>query len=159
MKQNLKSSFPREILEKTARHIAESQTKEGAIPWFKGGHIDTWNHTEALMGLTVGGYLQEAEAALDWLQRNQLDNGAWLSSYGSEVTAGTKSCAKKSTGMPTDVRVVLPSPLLSPLAPLAVVRGVSVAAGAATASCTVAAVAKSAAKKRIPCILLALRSF
>ena len=36
------------------------------------------------MGLTVCGYLQEAEAALDWLQRNQLDNGAWLSSYGSD---------------------------------------------------------------------------
>ena len=36
------------------------------------------------MGLTVGGYLQEAEAALDWLQRNQLENGAWLSSYGGD---------------------------------------------------------------------------
>ena len=83
MKKSLKTSFPREILEKTALHIAESQTEEGAIPWFRGGHIDAWNHTEALMGLAVCGYLEEAEAALDWLQSNQLDNGAWLSSYGS----------------------------------------------------------------------------
>ena len=37
----------------TGRSIAAAQLPSGAIPWFAGGQIDPWDHTEAAMGLDV----------------------------------------------------------------------------------------------------------
>jgi hypothetical protein len=36
---------------------------------------------ESAMGLTVGGYLKEAQLAFDWLAENQLPDGSWFSAY------------------------------------------------------------------------------
>ncbi len=65
----------------TADWICDQQTKEGLILWFKGGHGDPWNHTEAAMALSISGRVEEAELAYEWLRMNQLDNGAWWNYY------------------------------------------------------------------------------
>ncbi len=65
----------------TARTIAAAQRPDGAIPWESGRHVDTWNHTEAAMGLAVAGFHDEAEAAYTWLARTQNPDGSWYASY------------------------------------------------------------------------------
>lgn len=44
-----------EQLAATGEFIARGQGEDGDLPWFPGGQWDAWNHTEALMGLTVAG--------------------------------------------------------------------------------------------------------
>lgn len=65
----------------TVDAIAEWQLDSGMVPWFPGGHADTWNHTEALMALMLGGHRQAAELGFDWLRANQRPDGAWHQYY------------------------------------------------------------------------------
>ena len=62
---------------RTAEWIASLQLSNGMIPWFRGGHADPWNHTEAAMALALAGRRVEAERAFDWLVATQLDDGSW----------------------------------------------------------------------------------
>lgn len=61
--------------------IAAWQLPTGMIPWFPGGHADPWNHVEAAMALTLGGFVAEAEAAYAWLAAMQHDDGSWCTYY------------------------------------------------------------------------------
>ena len=61
----------------TAGSIARVQEASGAIPWVPGQHTDIWNHVEAAMGLLVGGLVEEAEAAYDWIPSLQNGDGSW----------------------------------------------------------------------------------
>ena len=61
----------------TADSIASVQLPNGMIPWFRGGHADPWNHTEAAMALLLAGRRPEAERALDWLAATQMEDGSW----------------------------------------------------------------------------------
>lgn len=90
----------------TATTIAETQLPSGLIPWFDGGHADPWNHTEAAMALTVGGFFSEAQKAYGWLAGEQLPNGAWHQYYWADPARGTaKSAAKGArTGARTAVK-------------------------------------------------------
>ncbi|MEU3622576.1 hypothetical protein BS329_25215 [Amycolatopsis coloradensis] len=65
----------------TAATIAAVQRTDGAIPWRAGGYLDPWNHIEAAMGLDAAGRRTEAEAAYDWLLRNQRPDGSWAAEY------------------------------------------------------------------------------
>jgi hypothetical protein len=65
----------------TAAFIAAVQEPDGRIPWFPGGHADPWDHVEAAMGLDVAGRHAEADAAYDWLRRNQNPDGSWFRGY------------------------------------------------------------------------------
>jgi hypothetical protein len=65
----------------TAASIAAWQLDSGMILWFPGGHSDPWNHTEAAMALTVGGFRAEAERAYEWLASTQHDDGSWFNYY------------------------------------------------------------------------------
>ncbi|MGW4133775.1 prenyltransferase [Amycolatopsis japonica] len=65
----------------TAATIAAVQWRDGGIPWEPGGHLDPWNHLEAAMGLDVAGLGSEAEAAYEWLLRNQHPDGSWAARY------------------------------------------------------------------------------
>ena len=64
-----------------AASIAGVQRASGEIPWHEGGKTDPWDHVEAVMGLTVGGYINEAKKAYEWLATIQLDDGSWYSAY------------------------------------------------------------------------------
>jgi len=61
----------------TARWIASVQLPNGMLPWYRGGHADPWNHTEAAMALAAAGHWHEVERAFCWLQETQLPDGSW----------------------------------------------------------------------------------
>ncbi|RLB41797.1 MAG: phenyltransferase domain-containing protein [Deltaproteobacteria bacterium] len=80
----LKVSRPRSVLVKelltAADYIAGVQRKDGEIPWSRWGKTDIWDHVESAMGLTVGGYTEEAKKAYLWCVEKQLPDGSWCSS-------------------------------------------------------------------------------
>ena len=57
--------------------IARAQEAPGAIPWFPGGHVDPWDHVECAMALLVGGEVEAAERAYDWMLDTQRPDGTW----------------------------------------------------------------------------------
>ncbi len=66
-----------EDVRSTAAWIARIQEPSGAIPWFRGGHTDTWDHVECAMALLVAGEVEAAERAYQWLFENQRPDGSW----------------------------------------------------------------------------------
>jgi hypothetical protein len=81
-----------EILHHTAQYIASVQSDSGAIPWFAQGILDPWDHVEAAMGLSVGGYHEQAAAAYHWLARHQRPDGTWLAAYQEDaIVDGTRA--------------------------------------------------------------------
>ena len=68
-------------IEAIAELIAETQLDSGEIPWCQGQKTDPWDHVEAAIGLSIGGYLQEAIRAFKWLARMQLEDGSCYSAY------------------------------------------------------------------------------
>ncbi|UGY91128.1 prenyltransferase [Streptomyces gobiensis] len=65
----------------TVAGIAATQRADGAIPWFRGHHLDPWDHIEAAMALDTAGEHDRAEAAYNWLARHQLPDGSWYAAY------------------------------------------------------------------------------
>jgi len=61
----------------TAATIARVQEPSGAVPWFRGGHVDVWDHVECAMALLVGGQTEAAEGAYAWLFATQRPDGSW----------------------------------------------------------------------------------
>ena len=61
--------------------ILNAQLPSGEIPWCEGQKTDPWDHVEAAMGLSVGGYLPQARRAFDWMAQNQNEDGSWFSAY------------------------------------------------------------------------------
>jgi hypothetical protein len=90
-------------VEETAASIAEVQRHDGMIPWSAGGHCDPWNHVEAAMGLTAGGFYKEALLAYQWLADTQLPDGSWFNYYlpgigVKDPRLDTNVCAYVATG-------------------------------------------------------------
>ena len=73
--------FPQEFLRPTVEFILNTQLPSGEIPWFEGGYADPWDHVEAAMGLSIGGELEAASRAYQWLASAQLTDGSWWASY------------------------------------------------------------------------------
>ncbi|GLF93931.1 prenyltransferase [Streptomyces yaizuensis] len=72
----------------TAEEAAETvaalravQRPDGAIPWFRGHHLDPWDHTEAAMALDAAGEHEAAAEAYAWLRRHQNEDGSWYAAY------------------------------------------------------------------------------
>ncbi|MGC8481936.1 MAG: hypothetical protein ACP5PJ_10340, partial [Acidimicrobiales bacterium] len=64
-----------------AANLASQQLRSGLIPWFRGGHGDPWNHTEALLALLASGYEKEASHAMEWLLDHQNADGSFCQYY------------------------------------------------------------------------------
>jgi len=62
---------------RAAASIASMQEASGAVPWTVGEHVDVWNHVEAAMALLVGGEVEAAHAAYDWVPGMQHADGSW----------------------------------------------------------------------------------
>jgi hypothetical protein len=83
----MKLDFSRKItespidIESTALSILRVQKNNGEIPWSEGGKTDPWDHVEAAMGLSIAGYLSQAENAYQWMARTQLSDGSWWAAY------------------------------------------------------------------------------
>lgn len=86
-----------------AAQIVSTQRESGEIPWWDEGKTDPWDHVEAAMGLTIGGYLVEARRAYDWLRQIQRADGSWYASYIKGVpedkTRETNMCAYIAAGI------------------------------------------------------------
>lgn len=84
-------------LTKSLDFLTSCQLDSGMIPWFKGGRADTWNHTEGAIALALGGRIEEALEALDWLKRMQNIDGSWshfyLSNGVAEPRRDTNTCS------------------------------------------------------------------
>ncbi|WP_151773010.1 prenyltransferase/squalene oxidase repeat-containing protein [Streptomyces abyssomicinicus] len=65
----------------TVRGLLAVQRDDGAIPWFRGHHLDPWDHTEAAMALDAAGEHEAAERAYLWLARHQNEDGSWYAAY------------------------------------------------------------------------------
>ena len=61
--------------------ILTNQLPSGEIPWCQGQKTDPWDHVEAAMGLSIGGYLSQARLAFEWMRHNQNEDGSWFSAY------------------------------------------------------------------------------
>lgn len=61
----------------TAASIVRAQEPSGAVPWFAGGHTDTWDHVECAMALLVAGEVEASERAYAWLLETQRADGSW----------------------------------------------------------------------------------
>lgn len=86
----------------TVATIAADQEPDGLIPWERGQQADPWDHVEAAMALDVGGLAGRAEAAYDWMRRNQRPDGSWASRYRgtaiADPTAETNHAAYLAVG-------------------------------------------------------------
>ncbi len=76
-----KGLFPEKLLRGTVDYILNTQLPDGNIPWFQDGKTDPWDHTEAAMGLAIGGETEAAEHAYHWLCDRQLADGSWWANY------------------------------------------------------------------------------
>ncbi|MFG2328353.1 prenyltransferase [Streptomyces sp. NPDC048604] len=65
----------------TVAGILAAQREDGAIPWFRGHHLDPWDHTEAAMALDTAGEHAAADRAYAWLVRHQNADGSWYAAY------------------------------------------------------------------------------
>ena len=66
----------------SADFILQQQHRDGCIPWYRGQFSDPWDHIEAAMGLTIGGHIEAARKAYQWLADCQNLDGSWFSQYG-----------------------------------------------------------------------------
>jgi GH15 family glucan-1,4-alpha-glucosidase len=64
-----------------AQLIADTQLDSGEIPWCDGQKTDPWDHIEAAMGLSIGGFLEQARRAFEWFAGVQLEDGSCYSAY------------------------------------------------------------------------------
>ncbi|MCP3923177.1 MAG: phenyltransferase domain-containing protein [Desulfobacterales bacterium] len=80
-KKNLKLKGKTFNIKKVADAIVYAQKENGEIQWCAGEKTDPWDLIEAVMGLSVAGYFNEARKAFEWMEQNQLDDGSWYASY------------------------------------------------------------------------------
>ena len=73
--------YPVDLVRPTIEFLLREQLPSGAIPWFKDGYADPWDHVEAAMALSIGGELAAAERAYHWLRDIQLEDGSWWAAY------------------------------------------------------------------------------
>jgi hypothetical protein len=83
MKPHLSTGSPHAAIDigTVGELIAEVQGTDGDIPWCAGEKADPWDHVEAAMGLSIAGYSNAAERAYYWLEKTQLEDGSWYSTY------------------------------------------------------------------------------
>ena len=91
-----------EQLHQTVDAIVAAQQPSGSLPW-PDGHTDAWDHVECAMALTLGGRIDQARAAYEWLRRNQAADGSWAMSYDEDrildASVDTNQCAYIAVGM------------------------------------------------------------
>ncbi len=89
-------------LQDSVDSLVRAQQACGAIPW-PDGHTDAWDHVECAMAMVLGGRLEPARAAYDWLLATQQADGSWATSYDGRVVldakVDTNQCAYVAVGV------------------------------------------------------------
>jgi hypothetical protein len=70
-----------ELVRLQADFIVETQLPSGAIPWYRGGVTDPWDHVEGAIALDLVGRYDRAEAAYLWSRDMQNPDGSWYSNF------------------------------------------------------------------------------
>ena len=100
---HLEGALTAEQLRRTGAFLLEHQDDSGAIPWWRGGQLDPWDHVEAAMGLAVLGHADAAAAAYRWSARTQATDGSWpmeqRDGVVTEAASDTNQCAYLATGL------------------------------------------------------------
>jgi len=92
----------------TVDSLVAMQEPSGAIPWYVGdghetpGWVDAWNHIECAMALAVGGRVNEARRAYEWLLGSQRRDGSWpmkiVEGVVEDTSADANQCAYVAVG-------------------------------------------------------------
>ncbi|MFI5617503.1 prenyltransferase [Streptomyces sp. NPDC051567] len=85
----------------TVAGIRAAQRADGAIPWFRGHHLDPWDHTEAAMALDAAGEHEAAARAYAWLAAHQNPDGSWYAAY-ADRPGGVDTGAPQDAGRETN---------------------------------------------------------
>lgn len=92
-----------ELVNRQADFIADNQLPSGAIPWYRGGITDPWDHVEGAIALDLSGRHDEAARAYTWSGRMQNSDGSWYFSYmddrPQDLTRDTNFACYIATGM------------------------------------------------------------
>lgn len=71
----------RDLVNSQADFIIDNQLPSGAIPWYRGGVTDPWDHVEGAIALDLAGRCTEAAVAYAWSRTMQNPDGSWYHSY------------------------------------------------------------------------------
>ena len=69
------------LIDEQVAFITSHQLTSGAIPWYRGGITDPWDHIECAIALDLAGRHDEAVKAYCWMKGSQNDDGSWYSRY------------------------------------------------------------------------------
>jgi hypothetical protein len=93
----------RSLIQIQADFIISEQLPSGAIPWYRGGITDPWDHVECAMALDFAGRSDEARLAYIWMRNTQSPDGSWYFSYlddrPQDLTKDTNFSTYIATGM------------------------------------------------------------
>lgn len=91
------------LIHSQAAFISDHQLPSGAIPWYRDGITDPWDHVECAIALDLCGRFTEAATAYMWLRDIQNPDGSWYSSYldnePQDLTKDTNFSSYIATGM------------------------------------------------------------
>jgi len=91
------------LIQSQADFIISQQLPSGAIPWYRGGITDPWDHVESAMALDFGGHFRESRLAYEWMHDTQNPDGSWYFSYHDDrpqdLTKDTNFSTYIATGM------------------------------------------------------------
>jgi hypothetical protein len=69
------------LIQCQADFIVDQQLPSGAIPWYRGGITDPWDHVECAIALDLSARVREASLAYKWMRDTQNPDGSWYFSY------------------------------------------------------------------------------
>ena len=69
------------FVDDTAAFITRHQLPSGAIPWYREGVTDPWDHVECAIALDLSGRFEAAAVAYRWLACVQNGDGSWWYGY------------------------------------------------------------------------------
>ena len=91
------------VVDSQADFIIDNQLPSGAIPWYREGIVDPWDHIEGAIALDLAGRYKEAVAAYRWSRNMQNPDGSWYSGYledrPQELVRDANFAAYIATGM------------------------------------------------------------
>lgn len=91
------------LIQCQADFIVDQQLPSGAIPWYRGGITDPWDHVECAIALDLSSHVREASLAYKWMRDTQNPDGSWYFSYHDDkpqdLTRDTNFSTYIATGM------------------------------------------------------------
>ncbi len=91
------------LIQSQADFIISQQLPSGAIPWYRDGITDPWDHVECAIALDFSGHPRESGLAYRWMHNTQNPDGSWHSSYRKDtpqnLTKDTNFSTYVATGM------------------------------------------------------------